>query len=82
MDASTAVTKGERIALTSPRRRCVCRRRGHYEGRELIEHELAPDTRRAEAVKDSPCLAELVDEQQPEAASALRVRREDARSQA
>ena len=48
----------------------------------IVEQELAPDTRRAEVLRDSPRLAELVYEQQPEAAWGFRIRREQARSQA
>jgi hypothetical protein len=51
-------------------------------GAGLIEQELAPDTGRAEVLPDSPCLAQLVDEQQPEAAWGFGVGREHARCQA
>lgn len=47
----------------------------------LIEQELAPDTSGAGVLPDSPCLAELVDEQQTEAAWGFGVSREKARCQ-
>jgi hypothetical protein len=50
--------------------------------RGLIEQQLAPDTSGAEVLPDSPCLAELVDEQQAEAAWGFGVRREQARCKA
>ena len=40
----------------------------------MVEQELAPDTGRAEVLRGSPCLAERVDEQQPEAACGFGVR--------
>ena len=51
------------------------------EGGGLIEQQLAPDTSTVELVPDSPRLAELVDEHQPEAARGFGVTREHARSQ-
>jgi hypothetical protein len=57
-------------------------RRGHTGGLGLIEQELAPNTGRADVLPGSPCLAKRVDDEQPEAAWGLGVRREHARSQA
>lgn len=68
--------------LNSAKRWCVCQRRGRPGGLGLVEQELAPDTGRAEVLPGSPCLAKLVDDEQPEAAWGLVVRREHARSQA
>lgn len=48
----------------------------------MIERELAPDASESDVLRDSPGLAELVDEHKPEAAGGLGVRREQARSQA
>jgi hypothetical protein len=79
---STAVTQGERISLEEPSASVCLPPAWSLPRTGLSEQELAPDAGRAEVLPDSPCLAELVDEQQPEAAWGFRVGREHARGQA
>ena len=77
----TAVTRGERIAQPYGVGAFAAGVVTNKDG-GLIEQQLAPDTSGAEVVPDAPCLAELVDEHQPEPAWGFGVTREHARSQA